>query len=101
MTMPTSEYPARSPLGERAKALAPLADSPGGLSGPSGFVMTVAIALALVVLSVAGVNANGAFALLWGSILATRPVDVGLMAAVAAGSSANRNLSRAASRAVS
>lgn len=66
-------------------SLAPLADSPGGLSGPSGFVMTVAIALALVVLSVAGVNANGAFALLWGSILATRPVDVALMAAVAAG----------------
>lgn len=66
-------------------SLAPLADSRFGLSGPSGFVMTVSIALALVVLSVTGVNANGAFALLWGSILATRPQDVALIAAVSTG----------------
>lgn len=65
--------------------LAPLADSRYGLSGPSGFVMTVAIALALVVMSVTGVNANGAFALLWGSILATRSTDVLLLALVTAG----------------
>lgn len=62
--------------------LAPLADRPGGLSGPTGFVATTAIALALIVLSVSGVNANGAFALLWGSILATRPVDLVLLVIV-------------------
>lgn len=65
-------------------ALAPLADRPAGLAGPTGFVMTVAIAAALLVLSVSGVNANGAFALLWGSILATRPVDLVLLVAVGA-----------------
>ncbi len=63
-------------------SLAPLADSRFGLSGPSGFVMTVAIALALVVMSVTGVNANGAFGLLWGSILATRTFDVVLIGIV-------------------
>ncbi len=67
-----------------AAGLAPLADRPAGLSGPSGFVMTVAIAAGLLVLSVSGVNANGAFALLWGSILAVRWVDLALLAAVAA-----------------
>ena len=63
--------------------LAPLAENGQSLSGASGFVMTVAIALALVVLSVAGVNANGAYALLWGSILATRTVDVVLIGVIA------------------
>ncbi|MFN8123077.1 MAG: metal ABC transporter permease [Thermoleophilia bacterium] len=62
--------------------LAPLAEHGQSLSGAAGFVMTVAIALALVVLSVAGVNANGAYALLWGSILATRTIDVVLIAVV-------------------
>lgn len=62
--------------------LAPLADRPGGLAGPTGFLATTAIALALIVLSVSGVNANGAFGLLWGSILATRPVDLVLLAIV-------------------
>ena len=38
--------------------------------------MTFAIALALLVLSISGVNANGAFELLWGAILATRVQDV-------------------------
>lgn len=36
MTMPTSEYPPRSPLGERAKALAPLADQHGAYADEHG-----------------------------------------------------------------
>lgn len=63
--------------------MAPLAGRPGGLSGPMGFLMTVTIAAALLVLSISGVNANSAFTLLWGSILATRPIDVVLLAALA------------------
>jgi zinc transport system permease protein len=63
--------------------LAPLASRPGGLSGPMGFVMTVTIAAALLVLSVSGVNANSAFSLLWGTILATRPVDLALLVLLA------------------
>ena len=43
-----------------------------------------AIAAALLVLSIAGVNANGAFELLWGSILAMREQDVWMMAGIAA-----------------
>lgn len=66
-------------------ALTPLAGRPAGLAGPMGFLMTLAIAGALLVLAVSGVNATGAFALLWGSILATRPQDVALLALVAAG----------------
>lgn len=62
--------------------LAPLATRTGGLSGPMGFLMTIAIAVALLILSIAGVNANGAFELLWGSILATRPLDLLLLGAV-------------------
>lgn len=57
-------------------ALAPLAKRPAGLSGPMGLVMTLAIAIALLVLSLSGVNANGAFEWLWGSILATRQQDL-------------------------
>lgn len=64
--------------------IAPLAGRPAGLSGPMGFLMTMAIAAALLVLSVSGVNANGAFELLWGSILATRRQDVVLLTIVAA-----------------
>ncbi len=60
-------------------ALAPLAGRPGGLSGPMGLLMTLAIAAALLVLSISGVNATGAFELLWGSILATRRIDVVLL----------------------
>ena len=63
--------------------LAPLAKRPAGLSGPMGLVMTMAIAAALLVLSLSGVNANGAFELLWGSILATRTIDVVILAIVA------------------
>ena len=65
--------------------LAPLAGRPGGLSGPMGFLMTVTIAAALLILSISGVNANSAFTLLWGSILATRPVDLALLAILAVG----------------
>ena len=65
-------------------ALAPLAGRPGGLSGPMGLLMTLAIAAALLVLSISGVNATGAFELLWGSILATRRIDVILLAVITA-----------------
>ena len=51
----------RALRGSPALALAPLAGRPGGLSGPMGFLMTVAVAAALLVLSISGVNANGAF----------------------------------------
>ncbi|NKY84510.1 metal ABC transporter permease [Nocardia veterana] len=64
-------------------ALTPLARSPSGLSGAMGLLMSLAIAGALLVLSVAGVNANGAFELLWGSILATRRSDVVLLGVLA------------------
>ena len=64
-------------------AIAPLAGRPGGLSGPMGFVMTLSIALALLVLSISGVNANGAFGLLWGSILAVRTVDLVVLVVLA------------------
>jgi zinc transport system permease protein len=56
--------------------VAPLARKPTGLPGAMGLLMTFAIAGALLVLSVSGVNATGAFALLWGSILATRTEDL-------------------------
>ncbi|MFY1632788.1 metal ABC transporter permease [Solwaraspora sp. WMMB335] len=56
--------------------VAPLARRPTGLPGAMGLLMTFAIAAALLVLSVSGVNATGAFELLWGSILATRTVDL-------------------------
>lgn len=64
-------------------SLTPLARSPGGLSGAMGLLMSVAIAGALLVLSISGVNATGAFELLWGSILTTRPGDVLLLGALA------------------
>ena len=65
--------------------LAPLAGRPGGLSGPMGFLMTVTIAAALLILSISGVNANSAFTLLWGSILATRPVDIVILVVLGIG----------------
>lgn len=65
--------------------LAPLSGRPGGLAGPMSFLMTVAIAAALLVLSISGVNANGAFEILWGSILATRRADLVVVLAIAAG----------------
>lgn len=63
--------------------LAPLARSSTGLSGAMGLLMSLAIAAALLVLSISGVNAASAFELLWGSILATRTGDVVLLAVLA------------------
>lgn len=45
-------------------SMAPLARRPAGLPGAMGLLMTFAIAGALLLLSVSGVNATGAFALL-------------------------------------
>ncbi|WP_051025481.1 MULTISPECIES: metal ABC transporter permease [Nocardia] len=64
-------------------SLTPLARSPAGLSGAMGLLMSLAIAGALLTLSISGVNANGAFELLWGSILATRTSDVVLLGVLA------------------
>lgn len=64
-------------------ALTPMARSSTGLSGAMGLLMTLAIAAALLMLSISGVNANGAFELLWGSILATRAQDVVSLAVLA------------------
>ncbi|TWP48506.1 metal ABC transporter permease [Lentzea tibetensis] len=63
--------------------LTPLARSSTGLSGAMGLLMSLAIAAALLVLSISGVNASSAFELLWGSILATRTGDVVLLGALA------------------
>jgi zinc transport system permease protein len=60
--------------------VAPLARRPTGLPGAMGLLMTFAIAGALLVLSVSGVNATGAFELLWGSILATQTIDLIVLA---------------------
>lgn len=64
--------------------LAPLSEKPGGLAGPMSFLMTISAAAALLVLSISGVNANGAFELLWGSILAVRMQDLALIVVIAA-----------------
>ncbi len=64
-------------------ALTPFASSRHGLAGPVGLLMTVAIALALLALSLTGVNANAAFELLWGSVLAMATSDVVLLGVVA------------------
>lgn len=45
--------------------------------------MSSAVAAALLVLAVAGVNASAAFSLLWGSILAVRVQDVVVLAVLA------------------
>jgi zinc transport system permease protein len=63
--------------------VAPLARTPDALSGAMGLLMSLAIAAALLVLALSGVNANGAFALLWGSILAVRPSDLAVLGALA------------------
>ncbi|MFV5997802.1 metal ABC transporter permease [Streptomyces sp. NPDC056231] len=69
-------------------AVAPLARTPDGLSGAMGLLMSIAIAAALLVLAVSGINASGAFALLWGSILSVRTADLvvlGVLAVVVIG----------------
>ncbi|WP_438483643.1 metal ABC transporter permease [Streptomyces sp. S186] len=64
--------------------ISPLARTPDGLSGAMGLLMSLAIAAALLVLAVSGVNAAGAFALLWGSILSVGDGDVAVLAVLAA-----------------
>jgi zinc transport system permease protein len=64
-------------------SLAPLANRSGGLAGPMSLLMSLGIAGALLTFSISGVNASGAFELLWGSILATRPVDLAVIVLVA------------------
>jgi zinc transport system permease protein len=64
------------------RALAAFAERPSGAPGAMGFLMVISIALAFLVLSLGGVNANAAFELLWGSVLAVRPAEVVLMAAI-------------------
>ncbi|MYT24922.1 metal ABC transporter permease [Streptomyces sp. SID7760] len=63
--------------------VAPLARSPDGLSGAMGLLMSLAIAAALLVLAVSGVNASGAFALLWGSILSVGTADLVVLGVLA------------------
>lgn len=63
--------------------VAPLARTPDGLSGAMGLLMSLAVAAALLVLAVSGVNASGAFALLWGSILSVGTADLVVLAALA------------------
>ncbi|WP_239313293.1 metal ABC transporter permease [Frankia sp. Cj3] len=63
--------------------VAPFARRPSGLPGAMGLLMTFAIAGALLVLSLSGVNATGAFELLWGSILAVRGVDLVVLGVLA------------------
>ncbi|MFD9301785.1 metal ABC transporter permease [Streptomyces sp. NPDC060048] len=63
--------------------VAPLARTPDGLSGAMGLLMSLAIAAALLVLAVSGVNASGAFALLWGSILSVGAADLVVLGVLA------------------
>ncbi|MFF0431000.1 metal ABC transporter permease [Streptomyces sp. NPDC004327] len=63
--------------------VAPLARTPDGLSGAMGLLMSLAIAAALLVLAVSGVNASGAFALLWGSILSVGTADLVVLGVLA------------------
>lgn len=63
--------------------VAPLARTPDGLSGAMGLLMSLAIAAALLLLAVSGVNASGAFALLWGSILSVGGADLVVLGALA------------------
>lgn len=58
------------------RILASFAERPSGAPGAMGFFMVIAIALAFLVLSLGGVNANAAFELLWGSVLAVRPSEL-------------------------
>ncbi|MFG3489465.1 metal ABC transporter permease [Streptomyces sp. NPDC047972] len=64
--------------------VAPLARTPDGLSGAMGLLMSLAVAAALLVLAVSGVNASGAFALLWGSILSVGTADLVVLGVLAA-----------------
>ncbi|MBB6417843.1 hypothetical protein HDC93_003437 [Streptomyces sp. AK010] len=57
--------------------VAPLARTPDGLSGAMGLLMSLAIAAALLVLAVSGVNAAGSFALLWDPFSRSAPPTCG------------------------
>lgn len=48
-----------------------------------GLLMSLAIAAALLLLAVSGVNASGAFALLWGSILSVGGADLVVLGVLA------------------
>lgn len=63
--------------------ITPFARTPAGLSGAMGLLMSLAIAGALLMLSLSGVNAATAFELLWGSILAVKAVDICILVALA------------------
>ena len=64
--------------------LAPIVGRRGGLSAPMGLLMTLAIALALLILSISGVNATGAFEWLWGSLLAVRRQELIVLSIIGA-----------------
>lgn len=65
-------------------ALTPLARTPGGLSGATGLLMSLAMAAALLLIAVSGINAAQTFGLLWGSILGIDTADLVLVTALAA-----------------
>jgi zinc transport system permease protein len=65
-------------------SLAPFAGRRGGLSGSMALLMSMAIAAALLVLSISGVNAAGAFELLWGSLLAIGVRELVVLCIIAA-----------------
>lgn len=65
-------------------ALAPLSKTKSGFTGAIALLLTVAMALALLVMSISGVNAVGAFELLWGSILATTVTDLWVLGGISA-----------------
>ena len=71
--------------GMAGAVLAPLARTAPGLAGGIGLLMPTSIALALLVVSSSGVNSRGVFGLLWGSVLATRGVDLFVLGAVGLG----------------
>ncbi|MEU9717007.1 metal ABC transporter permease [Streptomyces sp. NPDC047976] len=63
--------------------VAPLARTPDGMSGAMGLLMSLAIAAALLLMAVSGVNASGAFALLWGSVLSVGTPDLVVLGVLA------------------
>lgn len=64
-------------------ALTSLARTPGGLSGATGLLMSMAMAAALLLIAISGINAAHTFGLLWGSILGVSIGDIVLVSALA------------------
>lgn len=64
-------------------ALTPLARTSGGLSGATGLLMSMAMAAALLLIAISGINAAHTFGLLWGSILGVSMTDIVLVTALA------------------